>query len=78
MAVTADQVIDAKGLACPLPIIRAKKGLMGVEIGQVIEIVCTDPGSVADFQAFARSTGHELVESTQDGSEYRFWIRRAK
>lgn len=78
MAVTADQVIDAKGLACPLPIIRAKKGLMGVEIGQVIEIVCTDPGSVADFQAFSRSTGHELVDSAQDGSEYRFWIRRAK
>lgn len=70
--------IDAKGLACPLPVIRAKKGIMGVDIGQVVEVECTDPGSMADFKAFANSTGHQLLLSQQDGSVFRFRIRRAK
>ncbi len=70
--------IDAKGLACPLPVIRAKKGISSVEIGEVIEVVSTDPGSMADFQAWARSTGHELVSAQQDGSVYTYLIRRTK
>ncbi len=70
--------IDAKGLACPLPVIRAKKGIMGVDMGQVVEVECTDPGSMADFKAFAHSTGHELLLSQQDGPVFRFRIRRTK
>ncbi len=70
--------IDAKGLACPLPVVRAKKGIMGVEVGQVVEVECTDPGSMADFKAFANATGHELLLSQQDGPVFRFHIRRTK
>ncbi len=70
--------VDAKGLSCPMPIIRAKKALLGVEIGQVIEVVATDPGSVADFKAFSNSTGHALLQTQQEGSVYRFWLRRSK
>lgn len=70
--------IDARGLACPMPIFKAKKGLQTVELGQVVGIVCTDPGSVADFKAFANSTGHELLLSEQEGNDYRFLLRRTK
>lgn len=70
--------IDAKGLACPLPVIRAKKGIVGVDIGQVVEVECTDAGSMADFKAFANATGHELLLSQQDGPVFRFRIRRVK
>lgn len=71
-------VVDAQGLACPMPIFKAKKGLQSVEIGQVVEVLCTDPGSIADFKAFANSTGHELLVSEQNGTVYRFLLKRAK
>lgn len=72
----ADQTLDAKGLNCPLPILRAKKALKDVTVGSTLEVLATDPGSVADFQAFCRSTGNELIESTQQGEVYRFLIKR--
>jgi tRNA 2-thiouridine synthesizing protein A len=71
----ADQVLDAKGLNCPLPILRAKKALKEMATGQTLEILATDPGSVKDFEAFCRSTGNELMESHQDGGTYTFVIR---
>ncbi len=71
-------VIDAKGLACPMPIFKAKQGLKSVDIGQVVEVVCTDPGSMADFKAFANSTGHELLAAEQQDNLYRFLLRRTK
>ncbi len=71
----ADQVLDAKGLNCPLPILRAKKALKGMETGQTLEIIATDPGAVKDFEAFCRSTGNELVDSSQDGGTYTFIIK---
>jgi tRNA 2-thiouridine synthesizing protein A len=70
--------VDARGLACPMPVIKAKKGIQSVEMGQVVEVLCTDPGSVADFKSFANATGHELVASEQGGQVYRFLLRRAK
>lgn len=73
----ADKTLDAKGLNCPLPILRAKKALNEVAAGGTLEILATDPGAVADFQAFCRTTGNELVESTQDGNVYRFVIKKA-
>ena len=72
----ADHTLDAKGLNCPLPILKARKALKDVGPGETLEIISTDPGSVADFQAFCRQTGNELLESTNDDSEYRFLIRR--
>ncbi|GAB4351921.1 MAG: sulfurtransferase TusA family protein [Oricola sp.] len=71
----ADQVLDAKGLNCPLPILRAKKALKDMPTGGTLEILATDPGSVKDFEAFCRSTGNELVESRQDGDTYVFVIK---
>lgn len=71
----AEHVLDARGLNCPLPILRAKKALKDVPTGEVLEIRATDPGSVKDFEAFCRSTGNELVESAADGGEFRFRIR---
>ncbi len=70
--------INARGLACPMPIFKAKKGLQTVEIGQVVEVICTDPGSLADFKAFTNTTGHELLLSEHNGSDYRFLLRRTK
>ncbi len=72
----ADQTLDAKGLNCPLPILKAKKALKDVPAGGTLEILATDPGSVADFQAFCRTTGNELVEHDEDGGVYRFILRK--
>jgi tRNA 2-thiouridine synthesizing protein A len=71
-------VVDARGLSCPLPVIRAKKGIGEVQVGEVVEVLATDPGSMADFQAWTRSTGHELVKAEHEADRYRFWIRRTK
>ena len=71
----ADHTLDAKGLNCPLPILKARKALKEVPDNGTLEIIATDPGAVADFQAFCRQTGNELVEKSQDGSVYRFLIK---
>ena len=72
----ADAVLDTKGLNCPLPILTAKKALKDVPAGGTLEIIATDPGSVADFEAFCRATGNELLESSNSGSVYTFLIKR--
>jgi tRNA 2-thiouridine synthesizing protein A len=71
-----DQELDASGLNCPLPILRAKKTLNGMESGQILRIIATDPGSVKDFEAFAKQTGNELLESTEEGGKYLFMIKK--
>jgi len=68
-------LVDAKGLNCPLPILKAKKALKDVPSGEILEILSTDPGSVADFAAFCRQTGNDLVESSSEGEVYRFLIK---
>jgi len=73
----ADQTVDAKGLNCPLPILRAKKALQSIATGATLEVLATDPGSVKDFEAFCRTTGNELVESTTSGNIFRFVLRKA-
>jgi tRNA 2-thiouridine synthesizing protein A len=72
----ADQVLDAKGLNCPLPILRTKKALKEVPIGGTLQVLATDPGAVKDFEAFCRTTGNDLVESKAEGSQFEFVIRR--
>jgi tRNA 2-thiouridine synthesizing protein A len=71
----ADQTLDAKGLNCPLPILKAKKALSAMSAGATLEVLATDPGAVKDFQAFARTTGHELVESSTEGNVFRFVLK---
>jgi tRNA 2-thiouridine synthesizing protein A len=72
-----DQELDASGLNCPLPILRAKKTLNGMTSGQVLHIIATDPGSVKDFDAFAKQTGNELMESKEEGGKFHFLIKKS-
>jgi len=72
-----DTELDASGLNCPLPILRAKKTLNGMDAGQVLHIIATDPGSVKDFDAFAKQTGNELMESKEDGGKFHFLVKKA-
>jgi len=73
----ATQTLDAKGLNCPLPILKTKKAITALKPGETLEVLATDPGSVQDFEAFSRATGHALVESTQEAGVFRFLIRKA-
>ncbi|HWS74879.1 MAG TPA: sulfurtransferase TusA family protein [Quisquiliibacterium sp.] len=71
-----DREVDARGLNCPLPILRAKKALSDLQSGQVLRVVATDPGSQRDFQAFAKQTGNELVASESKDREWVFYLKR--
>jgi len=73
---TSDKEIDTRGLNCPLPILRAKKALADMTSGQVLTIVATDPGSLRDFQAFARQSGNELVGQETVGQEFLHYLKR--
>ena len=72
----ATKELDTRGLNCPLPILKAKKALAELRSGETLRVVATDPGSLRDFQAFARQTGNELVEQTSGGSDYVHVLRR--
>ena len=72
-----DEELDASGLNCPLPILRAKKTLVGMDAGKVLHIIATDPGSVKDFEAFAKQTGNELLESKEEGGKFLLLIKKA-
>ena len=76
VVLTADELVDARGLSCPMPIVKTATLLRNLAAGKIVEVLATDPGSVKDFNAWARSTGNELLESTQEGSVYRFLIRK--
>ena len=71
-----DREVDARGLNCPLPILRTKKTLNDMASGQVLRVLATDPGSVRDFQAFSRQTGNELLQSEQGAGEFVFLLRK--
>lgn len=72
-----DQELDASGLNCPLPILRAKKAIASLDSGQILRIVATDPGSVKDFEAFAKQTGNELMESGEEDGKFVFMMKKA-
>ncbi|MCA3252100.1 MAG: sulfurtransferase TusA family protein [Pseudomonadota bacterium] len=72
----ASRDLDTRGLNCPLPILKAKKALADMASGELLRVVSTDPGSVRDFQAFARQTGNELVEQQAAGSDFVHVLRR--
>jgi tRNA 2-thiouridine synthesizing protein A len=71
-----DKEFDASGLACPMPIVKTKKSLVGMATGQVLRVVATDPGSVCDMAAFAEETGNTLLASTSENSKYVFFLRK--
>jgi tRNA 2-thiouridine synthesizing protein A len=68
--------LDARGLNCPLPILKAKKALTEMVSGEILRVLATDPGSVRDFQAFARQTGNTLVDHSENGDEFTFFMKR--
>ena len=71
-----EREVDARGLNCPLPILRAKKALTDLASGKVLKVISTDPGSKRDFEAFARQTGHELLSVNEQNREWTFLLRR--
>ena len=71
-----DKDLDTRGLNCPLPILRTKKALADLQPGQVLRVVATDPGSVRDFETFARQTGHPLLERGEANGEFTFFMRK--
>jgi tRNA 2-thiouridine synthesizing protein A len=71
-----DKELDARGLNCPLPILRTKKSLADMSSSQILKVMATDPGSVKDFQAFSKQTGNELLEYEQANGEYIFFMRK--
>lgn len=72
----ATKVLDAKGLACPMPIVRTKKVMNELETGQVLEIHATDKGSKSDLTAWAKSGGHEMLKDTEEDGVFKFWIKK--
>lgn len=68
--------LDARGLNCPLPILKAKKALAEMSSGEILRVMATDPGSVRDFQAFARQTGNDLVSHSESNKEFTFFMKR--
>ena len=73
-----DETLDCRGLLCPLPIIKLSRAMKGIEIGQVLEMLATDPGSVPDMEAFQNQTGHQIVSQEKEGGVYRFLVKRTK
>jgi len=71
-----DKELDARGLNCPLPILRAKKALTDMTTGQVLRIVATDPGSVKDFEAFSKQTGNQLLSHSTTEKEFTFFMQK--
>ena len=71
------QELDARGLNCPLPVLKAKKALNGMAPGDVLKIMSTDAGSVKDFEAFAKQTGNDLLESTESDGEFHFLMKKS-
>jgi TusA-related sulfurtransferase len=77
-AYTVAQVLDCKGLNCPLPVIKTKKAIEQLSIGQVLQMIATDPGSKSDMVAWSKSTGHELVETREEPGVFTFFVRKTK
>lgn len=74
----ADKVLDCSGLSCPLPVVKSSKAIKEIEVGQVLMMVATDPGAPADMEAWARQTGHKLLDSHKEDNKFLFYIERAK
>ncbi|MBT5265297.1 MAG: sulfurtransferase TusA family protein [Rhodospirillaceae bacterium] len=72
----ADATLDAKGLNCPLPIVKAKKSLKGLNSGETLEVLSTDPGSILDFESFCKATGNVLMEQSENGGVFQFLIQK--
>ncbi len=75
---TPEQTLDAKGLKCPMPVVKTSKEVKNISVGGILEILATDPGSMADITAWTKSTGNELLKAEKDGDVFKFYVRRVK
>ena len=75
--INVDKAMDLSGLACPMPVVKVSKGIKEIEVGQVLEATTTDPGSLTDFPAWARTSGNEILKTEQDGDLIKFYIKRS-
>lgn len=78
MSVTPDQTLDCSGMSCPMPILKTKKAVDGLQEGQVLKMISTDPGSTPDIEAWTQKTGHQLVGTEKDGAKFIFYIKKTK
>lgn len=76
--ITADLTLDCSGLTCPVPVIKTAQEINSIEVGQILEVISTDAGSELDMEAWARQTGHEMLDSIQQDGQYIFFFRRVK
>ena len=74
--ITPDKVLDTSGLNCPLPVLKTKKAMEGLQSGQILQVISTDPGSKADIPAFCNRTGHQLLETIEEGGKIIFFIKK--
>ena len=75
-AIDGDTILDATGLLCPLPVLKARRALRAVPAGGILRVLATDPGAVKDFQTFSRQTGHELLSHAEANKEFTFFMRK--
>lgn len=73
-----DQVLDCTGLLCPIPVVKTSKAIKTIEVGQVLQMIATDPGSPPDMEAWSRQTGHEMLAQSEEDNKFLFWFRRTK
>ena len=78
MTINADHTLDCSGLSCPMPILKLAKEMKKIDVGQVLELLATDPGSKRDVPAWCDKTGHEFIESAEDGGTLKYYVRRVK
>ena len=74
--VTPNKTLDARGLQCPMPVVKTSKEIKGIAVGEVLEVIATDPASMADINAWCKSTGNELLETGKGDGVFTFYIRR--
>jgi tRNA 2-thiouridine synthesizing protein A len=78
MSFSFDRELDCSGMACPMPILKTKQAVVGLQVGQILKMISTDPGSLPDIQAWTSKTGQELIGHEQDGAKFIFYIKKAK
>jgi tRNA 2-thiouridine synthesizing protein A len=76
--IEVDKVLDCTGLLCPIPVIQTSQAIKQIEVGQILQMIATDPGAPPDMDAWARQTGHEMVDKTEEGGQYLFWFKRTR
>ena len=74
--IQADQVLDCTGMLCPMPVVETSKAIKNVEVGQVLQMIATDPGAPPEMEAWTRQTGHEMVAQSAEDDKFLFWFRR--